>query len=131
MAFKPALLVVDMQNDFCAADGATPVSGNGMDLVKPIKQLLSMAGFAMRVATLNEMPDNHKSMAHNHKGAKPLETHIDLPNTNKEKSHETVKQKVWPKVCVAGTWGAKMVEGLQESDFDFVVRKNLHADVVM
>ena len=120
-----------MQNEFCSPGGATLVAGNGMDLVKPIKQLLSMPGFAMRVATLNEMPDNHKSMAHNHRGATPHESQVNLPNTKKGQGHETVKQKLWPKVCVAGTWGAKMVDGLQESDFDFVVRKNLHADVVM
>lgn len=79
MAFKPALLVVDMQNDYCSPGGTHLVSGDGRDLVAPIKQLLSMPGFAMRITTLSEVPENHKAMAHNIKDATPNETHIDFP----------------------------------------------------
>lgn len=59
MAFKPALLVVDMQNEWCSPRGSCPVSGNGMDLVPLIKKLLSTPGFAMRVAAMHEVPANH------------------------------------------------------------------------
>lgn len=44
--------------NFCSAQGLNPVSGNRMNLVGLIKQLLSMAGFIMRVAALNEITGN-------------------------------------------------------------------------
>ena len=83
MAFKPALIVVDMQNEFCSPSGNTPIYGNGMDLVAPIKQLLSLPGFAMRITSMNEMHESHHCFAHNHKGAKPWETHVESPNEKK------------------------------------------------
>ena len=128
MAFKPALLVVDMQNDYCSPEGGHPVSGDGRDLVAPIKQLLSMPGFAMRITTLSECPENHKAMAHNVKGATPHETYIDFPNPKKGMGHKTIKQMSLKKVCLKGTWGSQLVDGLQESDFDLVVRRNRHPD---
>lgn len=132
MAFKPALFVVDMQNEFCSPPrGASLVSGNGMDLVPPIKQLLSIPGFAMRITTVNELPDNHMSIADNHKGATPNETLIDVPNTKRGMSHKTIKKTVWNRGCVKGTWRAQLVDGLQESDFDLVVQRNTHPDVFM
>lgn len=131
MAFKPALLVVDMQNDFCTPSGSIPVSGNGMDLVAPIKELLSMPGFAMRITTLNEVPESHKVLAHNHEGAKPWETHVESPNAKKGMGHQTVKIRTWPKFCLRESWGAQLVYGLQESDFDLVVRRNTHDEVAM
>ena len=131
MAFNPALLVVDMQNDFCSTQGLNPVSGNGMDLVAPIKQLLSMPGFTMRAAALNEITDNNKAFAHNHKGATAHETHIDLPNTKKGMSDKTVKQMLLRKGCIKGTWGAKLVDGLPESAFDLVIRRNSHSETWM
>lgn len=131
MAFKPALIVVDMQNDFCSPQGLTPVSGNGMDLVAPIKQLLSLPGFAMRVTTFSDIPENHKAMAHNHTDAKPLETYVESANPKKGMSHKTVKQLALHKCCIQGTWGAQLVDGLQESDFDLVVRRNANADTWM
>ena len=68
---------------------------------------------------------------HNHKNATPFETQIDLPNTKKGMSHQTVKQVLLPTACVKGTWGAELVEGLQESDFDLVMGRNSHPDVWM
>ena len=90
-----------------------------------------MSGFSMRVATLSELPEDHKVFAENHKGAIHAETHIDMPNTKEGMSHKTVKQMVWRKNVVKGTWGAKLVDGLQESDFDLVLRRNGHADIFM
>ena len=130
MVFKPALLVVDTQNDYCSRPrGVFPVFGNGMDLVAPIKQLLFMPGFAMRITTLSEIPDNHKAMAHNNNGAKLGDPCIDLPNTKKGMGHKTAKQVALMKCCMEKTWGAQLVDGLQESDFDLVLRRNMHPDI--
>lgn len=104
MAYKPALLVVDMQNDYCPRPrGAFSAFGNRMDLVAPIKQSLSTPGFAMRITTLSEIPDNHKAMAHNNKRAKPGDLCIDLPNTKKGMGHKTVKQVALMKCCMKKT----------------------------
>lgn len=88
MAFKPALLVMDMQNDYCSPEGGLHVSGNGMDLVAPIRELLSMKGFAMRMTAMSEIPRHHKALARNHKGGKPHEHTMKLPNPKKGRGHE-------------------------------------------
>lgn len=106
MAFKPALLVIDMQNDYCTPGAGCPVSGDGRDLVAPIKQLLSMPGFAMRITTVHEVPENHKAMAHNITGAKPWETFIDFPNPKQGKGHETEANDV-EKMLFARDLGSK------------------------
>ena len=99
-----------------------------MNILAAIKQLVSMPDFAMRVASISENPENHKAFAHNYKGAAAWETHIDLPNSKKGMGHETVKQVLFPRVNMMGTWGARMVDGLGDSVFDFVVRRNTHPD---
>ena len=88
-----------------------------------------MPGFAMRAASVSEIPHSHKAFAHNHEGASPLETHIDLPNTKPGHGHKTTKQMLLKTSCIHGTWGAQMVDGLQERDFDFVLRRNKHPEV--
>lgn len=131
MAFNPALIVVDMQNDFCSPEGTNPVAGNGMSLVVPISKLLSMPGFALRISASLENHKDNKVLIHNHKNATPFETQIDLPNTKKGMGHQTVKQLLLPTACVKGTWGAQLVDGLRVSDFDLVVTRNSHPDVWM
>ena len=66
-----------------------------MDLVAPIKQLLSMSGFALRVATKHELAESHKSLIHNHKGGKAYETHVDLASIKEGLGHETKKMMLW------------------------------------
>ena len=130
MAFKPALIVVDMQNDTCHPEhGAVAVPGGALDLIEPINKLLAMPGFAFKVATMNAHPDDHKAFAHNYQDAVPHETHVDLPNTKPGSEHETVKQKLWPKCCQPGTKGHELVEGLDEASFDMILMKNQHSDV--
>lgn len=89
-----------------------------------------MPGFAMRLLAMSDIVENAKAFAHNHKG-KPFETSIDLPNPKEGMSHKTVKQMSIKKCCIKGTWGAQIVDGLQESDFDVVIRRNSHPDTWM
>ena len=43
--------------------------------------------------------------------------------------HKTVKQIALMKCCMKKTWGAQLVDGLQESDFDLVLRRNMHSEI--
>lgn len=85
----------------------------------------------MRAASLCEMHEENKAMAHAHKDTKPFEHHVELPNPQKGHGHKTVKHQALPKCCIEGTWGAKMVDGLSGEDFDFVIKRNKHPDTSM
>ena len=63
-----ALIVVDMQVDFCPG-GALAVAG-GDDIVAPINAL--MADFDAVVLTQDWHPADHASFAANHPGAAPF-----------------------------------------------------------
>ena len=39
-------------------------------------------------------------------------------------SHKTVKQMLLRKGCIQKTWGAQLVDGLKEGDFDIVIRRS-------
>lgn len=108
MAFKPALLVVDMQHDFLLAPGGSNlVSGKWHgSRGAPSNSLLSMPGFAMRITALNEMPDDDEALAHNHEDATAHGTCIDLPSTKKGMSHKTAKRMFLGKGCLKGDLGS-------------------------
>ncbi len=113
MTSKTALIVVDMQNEFCHPDyGSLLVEGGALDLVKDINQLLDRKEFVFGVATMNAPPEHHKSMAHNHKNVTPKKTHIDPPNTKAGHEHQTKSQRLWLEYCQTGTTGHKLVDGI-------------------
>ncbi|KAF6226333.1 hypothetical protein HO133_009199 [Letharia lupina] len=62
--FKPALLVVDMQEDFCGPSGSLAVEG-GRDIAPTINSLLSLP-FALKIATKDAHPQGHVSFAISH-----------------------------------------------------------------
>lgn len=104
-----ALIVVDVQYDFCPA-GALAVSG-GDEVVPLINALLPR--FPIVVATQDWHPPGHASFASSHPGRKPLEV-IEL---------DGVQQVLWPDHCVAGTPGAEFHAGLDRRPFRAIVRK--------
>jgi nicotinamidase/pyrazinamidase len=87
-----ALIVVDIQNDFCPG-GALAVR-DGDQVVAIANQL--MAKFDLVVATQDWHPKNHGSFAANHAGKKPYDMSelFGLP------------QVLWPVHCVQGSPGA-------------------------
>ena len=87
-----ALIIVDLQNDFCPG-GALPVP-EGDRIVAVINQL--QRRFDLVVATQDWHPANHGSFATNHPGKKPGDT-IELAG---------LPQILWPVHCVQGTRGA-------------------------
>lgn len=96
-----ALIVVDVQNDFCPG-GALPVPEG--DQVVPVVNRIQH-GFELVVATQDWHPASHGSFAANHPGRKPGET-IELAG---------LAQILWPVHCVQGTPGADLHSALDRS----------------
>jgi nicotinamidase/pyrazinamidase len=93
-----ALIVVDVQNDFCPG-GALAVR-DGDHVVPVINDL--QPRFDLIVATQDWHPANHKSFASNHEGKPPGEV-IELNG---------LSQVLWPDHCVQDTPGADFVDAL-------------------
>ena len=100
-----ALVVVDVQNDFCEG-GSLAVTG-GTDVAARIGELLAErddAGYAAVVATQDH--------------------HID-PGAHFSAEPDFVDS--WPPHCVVGTEGVELHPALQPRPFDAVFRKGEHA----
>lgn len=99
-----ALLVIDLQNDFCAG-GALAVP-DGDNVVAPVNALARRVPFV--VATRDRHPADHGSF-------RGVPTPADWRGTD--------PPGVWPVHCVAGTHGADLHPGLDRSAVDLVVDK--------
>ncbi|KAI0474178.1 isochorismatase [Xylariaceae sp. FL0804] len=127
--FRPALIVVDMQEDFCPPDGSLAVPG-GRDVVPVVNQLLALP-FVVKVATRDWHPADHVSFAANHPGGRRpfVDTATVVNPLNNAESYET---RLWPVHCVQGTAGAELVAGLDaEARVDVVLDKGTDARVEM
>jgi len=94
---KKALIVVDIQNDFCPG-GKLPVP-KGDEIVPMVNALQEK--FELVVATQDWHPSDHLSFASNHK-MRPGEV-IEL---------DGMKQTLWPNHCVQEMQGAEFVAEL-------------------
>ncbi|KAK4690512.1 nicotinamidase/pyrazinamidase, partial [Lecanoromycetidae sp. Uapishka_2] len=120
-SFKPALLVVDMQEDFCPPEGSLAVAG-GRDIAPTINRLLSMP-FALKIATRDFHPRDHVSFetAHPSPDIKAFESSFKIVNpSNTSESREI---PIWPDHCVQGTKGANIIPEIDVSKFDEIVEK--------
>lgn len=93
-----ALILVDIQNDFCTG-GALAVP-QGEAVVPVANRLMSLADVV--VATQDWHPADHGSFAANHPGRKPFEL-AELGG---------LPQVLWPAHCVQWTGGAQFHPGL-------------------
>jgi len=112
---RDALLVVDVQNDFCPG-GALAVP-RGHEVVPLINRLA--ARFAHVVLTQDWHPAAHQSFASSHPGRKPYET-IDVAYG---------PQILWPDHCVQGTEGASLSKDLAIPHAGLVIRKGFNKNV--
>ncbi|KAF7416166.1 NAD(+) salvage pathway protein [Pleurotus ostreatus] len=128
--FHPALLVIDMQNDFCPPDGSLAVTG-GRDIVPCINKLLSTPAFALRVATKDYHPTDHISFACNHPAPDnvPFTSFARVINPNN--TEESYTTRLWPEHCVQGTDGAELVNGLNIDAVDLIIEKGQDKRVEM
>ena len=104
-----ALLVIDVQNDFCPA-GALEVSG-GDEIISNINQ--EMKKYDCVVLTQDWHPKGHLSFATSHDGGNPLDV-IEMPYGD---------QVLWPDHCVQGSHGAEFHSELNTARANAVIRK--------
>ena len=104
-----ALVVIDVQNDFCPG-GALEVP-DGDAVVPVINRIASR--FSARVLAQDWHPPGHLSFASSHEGKAPFET-ATLPYG---------EQVLWPDHCVQGTSGAAFHQDLETDGADLVLRK--------
>ncbi|KAK2059719.1 isochorismatase [Colletotrichum caudatum] len=125
--FRPALIVVDFQEDFCPPHGSLAVA-NGRDIHPVVNSLLRLP-FVTKIATKDWHPSDHVSFAPNHEGKEPFVDSVDI--VNPRNSAETFRTRLWPAHCVQGTPGAALVPELDASALDAVVEKGQNKDVEM
>jgi nicotinamidase/pyrazinamidase len=110
-----ALLVVDVQNDFCPGGALAVPEG---DAVVPLINRI-MGLFRVVVATQDWHPEGHISFASRHPGKNPFEV-VEA---------QGMEQVLWPDHCVEGTHGADFHPGLNTKAFRFVLRKGTGLEV--
>ena len=106
---KTALLVIDVQNDFCPA-GALGVAG-GNEIIPFINE--EMVKYDCVVLTQDWHPKGHSSFATSHEGKNPLEL-IEMPYGD---------QVLWPDHCVQGSKGAEFHPELNIEQASAIIRK--------
>ncbi|MBO9475983.1 bifunctional nicotinamidase/pyrazinamidase [Shimia sp. R11_0] len=110
-----ALIVIDVQNDFCPG-GALAVP-DGDQIVAGINA--RMADFDTVVLTQDWHPAGHSSFASSHSGKTPYEL-IDMPYG---------PQVLWPDHCVQGSEGAAFHAALSTDRADLIIRKGMTPEI--
>ena len=106
---KTALLVIDVQNDFCPAGALQVVGGN--EIIPGINQ--EMTKYDYIILTQDWHPKGHSSFATSHDGRNPLDV-IEMPYG---------AQVLWPDHCVQGSHGAEFHSELNTARANAVIRK--------
>ncbi len=110
-----ALLVVDVQNDFCPGGALAVADG---DAVVPVINTLARR-FQNVILTQDWHPTGHASFASAHPGKAPFET-TQMPYG---------VQVLWPDHCVQGTPGAALHGDLDLPNAQLIIRKGYHGAV--
>jgi len=104
-----ALLVVDIQNDFCPG-GALAVP-NGDSIIPVVNNLIEH--YDVIVQTQDWHPHGHSSFASSHDGKDPFDT-IEM---------DYGTQVLWPDHCVQGSKGAEFHKDLNTQKSQVIIRK--------
>jgi len=110
-----ALLVVDMQNDFCPA-GQLAVAG-GDEIIPMIHSIAPR--FEHIILTQDWHSPRHQSFASAHPGKNPFEQ-IQLSYGS---------QTLWPDHCVQGTPGAEFHPALHLTQAELILRKGFRPEI--
>jgi len=110
-----ALLIVDVQNDFCPGGALAVPEG---DEVVPIINDLSDA-FDHVIQTQDWHPAEHRSFASSHPGHDPMD----------EIEVEYGQQTLWPDHCVQGTDGAAFHPDLNTTRSELIIRKGFRPEI--
>jgi nicotinamidase/pyrazinamidase len=112
---REALLVVDIQNDFCPGGGLAVPEG---DAIVPVINRLA-AGFAHVILTQDWHPPGHSSFAGSHPGHRAFDA-IEVSYG---------AQILWPDHCVQGTRGAELHRDLDIPQAELVLRKGFRPQI--
>ena len=110
-----ALIVIDVQNDFCPG-GALAVEGG--DQIVPMINAM-MDDYAAVVLTQDWHPGGHSSFASSHEGLDPFSV-TQMPYG---------PQVLWPDHCVQGTQGSAFHADLRTDPADLIIRKGFRPDI--
>lgn len=108
---KRALVVIDVQNDFCPGGALAVPAGDAV--VPVINRLIASGYFSLVVATQDWHPADHRSFASQHPGKSVGE----LGELNGS------PQVMWPDHCVQSTSGAELHPSLEASAIDKIFLK--------
>ncbi len=107
-----ALLVIDVQNDFCPGGALAVAEG---DVIVPGINAL-MADFSAVILTQDWHPAAHSSFASHHAGAAPYSA-VQMPYG---------LQTLWPDHCIQNSAGAAFHPGLAAGRADMILRKGFN-----
>jgi nicotinamidase/pyrazinamidase len=110
-----ALIVIDVQNDFCP--GGLLAVADGDAVVAPINAMMRDAQAV--ILTQDWHPASHASFAANHPGAAPFSM----------ATMDYGPQVLWPVHCVQGSPGAAFHAGLNTDRADMVIRKGFRPGI--
>lgn len=113
--YDEALVVIDVQNDFCP--GGTLAVADGDAVILPINKLIAKAKHV--ILTQDWHPVGHASFASSHANANPF-SEIMMPY-----GHQTL----WPDHCIRGTNGADFHHDLDTSTCELILRKGYDRDI--
>lgn len=111
---KEALIVIDIQNDFCTGSLAVP---HGQEIIDDVNKLMEI--FDTVVLTQDFHPENHSSFYTNHPDMRAFDV-IDMPYG---------KQVLWPSHCVQGTPGSDFHLKLKTDLANMIIRKGTNAHI--
>jgi len=112
---RDALVVVDVQNDFCPGGALAVPDG---DAVIPV--IRRIAGrFEHVLLTQDWHPPGHCSFASSYAGKKPFEV-VELAGR---------EQRLWPDHCVQGTRGAELHPALRPDRAELILRKGFRKEI--
>ncbi|WP_340106424.1 bifunctional nicotinamidase/pyrazinamidase [Rhodohalobacter sp. 8-1] len=110
-----ALLIVDLQNDFCEG-GALEVP-NGSSIVPVVNKLID--SFDAIIQTQDWHPSGHASFASSHDDKEPNDT-IEM---------DYGTQVLWPDHCVQGSEGAEFHPDLRTKKSQVIIRKGFRPEI--
>ena len=112
---KKALIIVDLQNDFC--DGGALAVPGASEIIPYINLLMEENQYEQIVLTQDWDPADHKSFASNN-GQKVGDTII----------LNGIPQHMWPDHCVQGTFGAEFHKDLNRDKVTHIIQKGTNVD---
>src|SRR5262245_37037443 len=112
---EEALIVIDVQNDFCPG-GALAVA-DGHEVVPIINELSHE--FEHMILTQDWHPPHHSSFASSHPGKQPFET-VQM---------HYGEQTLWPDHCIQGSGGAAFHPNLSRTRCELILRKGFRVGI--